>query len=57
MGSKPRSLGQTLEKIGHMGSKPRSLGQTLEKTCVCSRDLFLVQILINLLQNVCLDNF
>ena len=39
------------------GSKTRSLGQILEKPCVCSRDLILVQILIKLGQNVCLDDF
>ena len=41
----------------HMGLKTRSLGQILEKPCVRFGDLFLVQILIKLGQNVCLDDF
>ena len=44
-------------KKGHVGSKTRSQGQILQKPCVCSRDLFIVQILIKLGQNVYLDNF
>ena len=44
-------------KITHLESKTRSVGQILEKKCVHSRDLFLVQILIKLAQNVCLDDF
>ena len=30
-------------KMCHVGSKTRSLGQILGKSCVCSRDLTLVQ--------------
>ena len=44
---------RTSWKKGHVGSKTRSL----EKPYVRSRDLCLVQILIKLGQNVCLDNF
>ena len=44
-------------KMGHVRSKTRSLGQILEKHCVLSKDLILGQILIELSQNVCLDNF
>ena len=43
--------------MGHVGSKNWSLGYILDKSCVCSRGLILVQILIKLGQNVCLDDF
>ena len=43
--------------MGHVESKSRSLGQILEKPCVCFRDLNLVQILMKLGKNVCLDDF
>ena len=43
--------------MGHVGSKTKLLAQILEKPCVCSGDLILVQILIKLGQNLCLEDF
>ena len=43
-------------EMGHVGSKSRPLSKILEKYCVRSGDLNLVQILIELGQNVCLDD-
>ena len=45
------------ERVRKWVMRGQKLGQILEKPCLCSGDLILVQILIKLGQNVCLDNF
>ena len=46
---------QTCLKMGQVRSKTRSVGQILEKPCVRYRGHILIQIIVKLGRNVCLD--